>query len=122
MFLINSYLDIMPIVSYALTIIGYMPEIYTLSYVLVYKKSTRPYVGSSIWFIWIGAAMTYGVYAYIIGQYVFVISNAITAALCLIVFCLRLAQPRELLPITNPNINTPIGMSAVPNSDFIEAV
>jgi len=127
MFFIQSTIDIMPIISYGLTVIGYMPEIYALLYVIITKKTIKPTINNSIWFIWIGAAVTYAVYAWFIGQYVFVVSNGITASLCSIVFILRLLQPSISTPsITNllPPIvsnETLIGVSSNEGRGFLDS-
>jgi amino acid transporter len=73
---------------------------------MIYTKRTmKPYASNSIWAIWISAAVIYAVYAYLTGQYAFVLSNGITAVLCGLVFILRLIhqhrqQKNPALPMT----------------------
>lgn len=97
-----DWFNLMPYISYALTVIGYMPEIYALLYVICTKKQMKPYASNSIWGIWISAAIIYAVYAYLKGEYTFVLSNGITAVLCSTVFALRLMQP--VLPASHPQL------------------
>lgn len=92
-------LELMPLVSYALTVIGYLPELYALTYMIYTKRTIRPYASNSIWAIWISAAVIYAVYAYLRGEYAFVLSNGITAILCCLVFVLRLLHQRQLKKI-----------------------
>lgn len=118
--------NLMPYVSYALTIIGYTPEIYALLYVICTKKQIKPYASNSIWGIWISAAIIYAVYAYLKGEYAFVLSNGITAVLCSTVFALRLMQP--VLPPQLPFIGVenmdvindiPSPSAATTNQEFV---
>ncbi len=114
MFLVNSLIDIIPIVSYVLTVLGYLPEIYALIYQLIYKKKVNINVNNSIWVIWITSGILYIIYASITNQVVFIISNMITVLFCLIVFILRKCQPVELIDpskLSEPDIE--FGISGV---------
>ena len=126
--LIKSNIDIMPLVAYGVTVIGYLPEIYSQCYIIIYRKPTKYRVGESIWIIWIGAAATYAIYAYFTGQIIFIISNAITAILCFIVFCLRLLSASRVLQIVEKENNILIDVlpddivAPAINSDFVDDV
>lgn len=86
---------------------------------MIYTKRTiKPYASNSIWAIWISAAIIYAVYAYLSGQYAFVLSNGITAVLCSLVFILRLIhqhrqQKIPILPTTIQDIG--LDVAAITN-------
>jgi hypothetical protein len=91
----TPYLDLMPLVSYVLSVIGYMPEIYSLLYMICTKKepASRVINSNSIWVIWVASALIYVGYAIFKGEYVFALSNGITASLCSLIFILRMLVP-----------------------------
>jgi len=114
--MINLF-ELMPLISYVLTVVGYMPEIGALVYSLYTKKPVQSRATNSIWAIWISAAIIYAVYAYLRGEYAFVLSNGITAVLCCIVFILRLMYHRQqkmiaILPSTIHDIG--VDITAIP--------
>ena len=102
--ILSSYIDILAIVSFILTIVGYLPEVYTLMYTIIYKKKLNVNVSNSIWAIWIIAALLYVIYASITKQYVFVISNSITLFFNSLIFILKTIENYKrtilVLPLT----------------------
>ena len=104
MFIITSYYQIIPICSSLLSIIGYIPEIYSLCYTALYKKSINPCISNSIWAIWVLSALSGASYSYLIKEFFIMGNFIVTASLCIIIFSLKSIQPKQLL-LSNIYIN-----------------
>ena len=75
--------------SSILVILGYAPEIYSLSYSLFFKTSYNEYNSIIIWIIWITSSLLGVAYSYFIGDYFVMASYSITAVLNTTVGLLR---------------------------------
>jgi hypothetical protein len=83
-------------------IIGYLPEIYSLSYAIYHKIEQK--IKSDMWSIWILSALLSVTYAFIIND-MFVIINTVTIlVLNIVVFILKkkyISVKNKIIPINN---------------------
>lgn len=131
MYLIQSTIDILPIVSFSLAVVGFLPQFYEHGFVILFKKpSTQTNLGNFTWIIWTSSSIVYGVYSYFLHKYIESVIQLIFTILLGSVFVLRLLKP-NLLPssasatdISDIPSNTIIDISNIttPNSDFNETV
>lgn len=77
------------IISSILAAVGYMPEIYNLSYSLLYKTIYKAHSSKAIWFIWISSSSLSLVYGLIIKDYYIVTYGGINTFLNISVFSLH---------------------------------
>jgi hypothetical protein len=77
------------IISTILTGIGYIPEIYNLSYSVITKTVYKEHSSKNIWLIWISSSIFGLIYAVLIKDYYIATYSAISAFLNLLIFLLH---------------------------------
>lgn len=77
------------IISSILAGVGYMPEIYNLSYSLLYKTIYKAHSSKAIWLIWISSSTMSLIYGLLIKDYYIATYGGINSLLNILVFSLH---------------------------------
>ncbi len=77
------------IVSSILAVIGYVPEIYNLSYSVINKKHYNSHSSKGIWLIWISSSTFGFVYGVLIENYYVATYSGISGFLNILIFLLH---------------------------------
>lgn len=95
--------------SSVLSVLGYAPEIYSLSNSIIYKKPYNEYNSMIIWMIWITSSLLGVTYSYFIKDYYIMASYSTSAALNITVCTLRyynFRPKKDYNQINNTNHNS----------------
>ena len=93
------------IISSILAAVGYMPEIYNLSYSLLYKTIYKAHSSKAIWLIWISSSSLSLVYGVIIKDYYIATYGGINTLLNISVFSLHNLKEYQYSNSINSNIS-----------------
>jgi hypothetical protein len=89
--------DIISIFSSILSLIGYLPEIYNQTSLIIYNKEFNICKGNIIWIIWIGSNILNCLYGGLLHNY-FIMTNAIiNGSLCTTVFILTYYNKNKIV-------------------------
>jgi hypothetical protein len=77
------------IVATTLSVLGYIPEIYNLSYSLFYNTIYKPHSSKVIWFIWISSSILSFIYGIVIEDYYIATYGGMNTLLNVSVFSLH---------------------------------
>lgn len=75
-----------------LCIIGYIPEIYALSYAIYTENEIKP--SSDMWLIWIFSALLSAYYAFVLNETYLIINTSTILSLNIIVYLLKIKYTR----------------------------
>jgi hypothetical protein len=123
MTLINNNLQIIPIVASSLNIIGYIPQLYSLSFTILYQKKNINRFELLAWPIWVFAAFLAASYAYIYQDYYIMANLVISGLLSLSVWLLQIFQPTTIIlcsAINQNNSNIECIINPQENTEFKE--
>ena len=90
------------IVATTLSVLGYIPEIYNLSYSLFYNTIYKPHSSKIIWIIWISSSILSFIYGIVIDDYYIAIYGGMNTLLNVSVFSLH--NIKEYKTIKNNDI------------------
>jgi hypothetical protein len=105
MFIIKMTYEYISIISSILAAVGYMPEIYNLSYSVFYKTIYKAHSSKAIWFIWISSSTLSLIYGVIIKDYYIATYGGINAFLNISVFLLHNLKEYQNMNNIDSNID-----------------